>query len=164
MAEAQDATDGAVKRMRRTARILALIWGGLWTCLVAAAAWFVVASCSRVWALDVVARPIGQCIGEVWPVLPVVLVLWAPAAIARRREAIAGILLAAEGLVGFALVAWGAFWALQEMLRWGVGCGLMPLFLCLLALALPVPPSVAATLLLASWWKSRTLAAPQATE
>ena len=151
--------------MRGIARSLALLWAGFWTVLLSPVAFFAVATCSRVSAFNVVARPLWQCVWELCAVFPVALLLWAPAAIARRSEAIAGILLAVEGLVGFGLVAWGAWAELQNMLRWGEPLpGLLPLILFFGTFALPLAPSVAGSLFLASWWKSRTPAPPEATE
>jgi Tol biopolymer transport system component len=142
--EAQDTTDRKAKWMRRTARILAVIWASLLTCAIAAFAYLLVLMCG----FDV-PRPRGECVAEVSIVfLPVVLLLWVPAIVAWRREAIGGALLVIEGLLVFTLAA---SVCVQDMLQREAGT---PAFLLLIFVTGALPPLVAGILFLATRRKS----------
>lgn len=151
MTEVQGAGERRAKRMRRFARILALVWAGCWTLLIAAFAYLLVMMCSSVVPFSVVAEPLEKCMAEVSIVFfPIVAILWVSAAIPWRWEAIGGLLLVVEGLLIFTLVGWVE---LQDTLRWGMPAARE---LLLLFGAVVLPPSVAGLLFLASWWRSRT--------
>jgi hypothetical protein len=149
MTEAQDTTDRKLKWMRRIAKLLALVWGGLWTLLIAALAIFLILDCSWVTVTSAVAEPLWRCVAEASIVVPVVVILWIPAGIAWRREAIGGALLVFEGLLTFGLFGWIG---LQDMLRWGT-----PSIGGLLFFAgATLPPLAAGSLFLLSWRRSTT--------
>lgn len=143
MTEVQHTTDRKLKWMRRAARIMAVIWAGGWTLLIAFWGYVFVAFYST--SLAIVAQYY----------FPVVLIGWVSAAIAWRREAIGGVVLVAEGLLGSTLVAW---LELQRSLRLGRP---MRGDVLLLFGHWALPPLVAGILFLVSWRRSRTSARRQ---
>ncbi|MGB9301144.1 MAG: zinc ribbon domain-containing protein [Anaerolineae bacterium] len=153
----QDTTNRKAKRMRRIARVLAVIWAaGLTPCN--ALLWVVVYELTLEQS-GVSAFPLPP---DGWLILFLILsVTWAPTAIAWRWEAIGGVVLVAAGLLvslafgllarGYLYVGWAApggpanlLWAAPFLLQ------LVAPFLFLAGL-----PLVAGSLLLASWRRSK---------
>ena len=173
MTEAADTRERRPKRMRRIGRALALASAGLWSCFLAAIAFFTVSTCSTVNFWDVMERPLRECVGQlwigrIWLVFTVVLVLWVSAFVSGRWERAGGtgllvggllLLVAALGLLtmpelGFALL--GRSFGVSALLF----CGFVEYVWLLLA----VLPTVAGILLLLGWWKSRTPGLPRNAE
>ena len=159
MTEAQDTTDRATKRLRRAARILALIW--------ALALTLYGASCSADAAESPLiagtpARTFLLCFG-----LPC-LVAWATLPIAWRWEAAGGLLLLSQAVLTFLLCR--AFYAppapppgspIAWPYEYDPTAWTTPAHYArtvLLPAALPLAPGL---LFLASWWKSRPSEGPE---
>jgi hypothetical protein len=138
MIEAQDNTDRKLKRMRRIARVLAVISAiGLMPCI--AVSWLVLYELMHEQS-GVSALPLPP---YWWLVLVFLLsVTWIPTAIAWRWEAIGGIMLIVLGLLG-------------------VIPGALAPPLCVVSSGLPL---AAGALLLASWRKSRRASPTRANE
>jgi hypothetical protein len=154
----QETTDRKAKRMRRIARVLAVIWAaGLMPCN--AVFWLVLSEIMlQQSGVSVLPRPPAH-----WWLMLVftLLATWVPTAIAWRWESIGGVVLVAVGLLvtlafgllarGYLYVGWAApggpanlLWAAPFLLQ------LVAPFLFLAGL-----PLAAGSLLLASWRRSK---------
>jgi len=164
MAEAPDARHQAAKRMRRTARILGLFWACCWT-LAMALVYLIAWEVASMYSPTIDLPPPEFCLSLALMSSPP----WVAIAISWRWEAIGGVLFVLQSLVLFSSGAmfylggrlvdlhyapWMAF--PQYMFS---DCG----GVWSLALGILLPLAVG-ILFLASWWKSRAPAPPQATE
>ena len=168
MTEAQDTTDRATKRLRRAARILMLIWASWSTFSLVGLVCFMHALpglCSE-WGKS--STPLSQVMpfGSGYLVLAcLALIPWVSAAVAWRRDRTGGFVLFIVGVVQ-CLVYPPAVWALDPCtphIRFSYTQNPATDSLILTRPA-ALLASLAGILFLASWWKSRSPAPPQATE
>jgi Tol biopolymer transport system component len=150
--EVQDTGDVSARKMRRIARVLALIWAACWTAWSALLSLFLYG-----WLPSPRAAPPL----EWWLVLVFMLsVAWVPTAIAWRWAAIGGILLVGAGLLVFSLRFGWADW-LHEDTVVGLSLQLMGTPFVPDVARLPFLaglPFAAGSLFLASWRKSEAAA------
>ena len=162
MAEAHHARERRVKRMRRVARILALIWAGSWSFLTV----LVVFLSLRSEGFD------GMMLWLISALM--ILIPWASTAVAWRWEATGGVLLGVEGAstviivpVGLILFTW---YGMADLVVTDLMLAVMFMTVVMLGLGIVIgtlmalPPLAAGALFLASWRISRTTTPPQATE
>ena len=148
--EVQDTMDPAAKRLRRIARLLAVIWAVCWTVASAAALLAGAYLClnegpESEYVLCVVWVLMLLIVGFIF------LLTWVPTAIAWRWETIGGVMLVVIGLLSGAPNLLNSIWT-------PVFPVLPPLLSAFAVLFFSGPPLAAGLLLLASWRRSRTTA------
>ena len=134
--------------MRSIARALAALWAGWWTLCVA---YFSAGLVGVFHCFDCAPHEQAPVWGTGSLVMAACLALpvWASAAVAWRWQRIGGIVLVLEGLLI----------SIPAVRMYPLRSVLLTVAMC----AMPLPPLVAGTLFLASWWRSRTPTPPQGT-